>query len=125
MAKKRVMTVDDEPDIRALVKTVLEKDGYEVVEAKNGDDCVRKLKKDPNFDLVLLDVRMPGMPPREVIENINKDKSLKKLKVVYLTVVDFAGEAKKNVLKQKQVVGYMTKPFSVNELAKQVKKTIG
>ena len=68
MAKK-IMVVDDEPDIRATVKTVLEKNGYKVVTAVDGDDCLKKLKKEKP-DLILMDIMMPGTPVREVVPTI-------------------------------------------------------
>jgi len=123
--KKRVMVVDDEPDIRSLVRAILENNGYKVVEAVSGDDCIRKLKKDPSFDLMLLDIRMPGMTPKQVIESVQKNKKLRKLKISYLTVVEFADSIKKNLLKQKQVVDYITKPFRVGDIVARVKKAIG
>jgi len=126
MEKKKIIICDDEPDIRALVKTAIESvNGYSVIEAENGDDCLKKLKKDPNILMVLLDIRMPGITPQELIEEINKDKTLKKVKISYLTVVEFSEEIKEKLLKQKQVVDYITKPFKIKNLIDRIKHAIG
>lgn len=125
-AKKKVLVVDDEPDIRQLVRTILEKaNGYAVSEAVNGNDCLKKLGKNPDVNLVLLDIRMPGIPPKEVIESIQKNAKLRKVKIAYLTVVQFSDEIIKNVLRQKQVVDYITKPFRAADLVARVRKAIG
>ena len=72
MAKK-IMVVDDEADIRSSVKTILEKEGYEVITAVNGDDCLKKLEKGKP-DLILLDIMMPGTPVREIVKKIKEVK---------------------------------------------------
>jgi len=72
------MIVDDERDIRDLVKIVLEKNKYAVITATDGDDCLGKLKTaKPN--LILMDMRMPGTPVKEVTRRI------KGTKIVYLS----------------------------------------
>ena len=56
---KTIMIVDDEPDLRSTVRTVLKKEGFNVITAVNADDCLEKLKKvTPN--LILLDIMMPA-----------------------------------------------------------------
>ena len=65
MAKK-IMVVDDEEDIRSTVKSLLEKNRYEVITAINGDDCLQKLAKN-KVDLILMDIMMPGTPVKKII----------------------------------------------------------
>ena len=57
---KKIMVVDNEPDIVDLTRTVLEIGGYSVVPAYSGEECLRRLDKE-HVDLVLLDIMMPGM----------------------------------------------------------------
>jgi DNA-binding NtrC family response regulator len=59
MSKERVLVIDDEPDIRDIVRDILEDEGYAAVVAENGD-AGRELKRTGDFDLVLLDIWMPG-----------------------------------------------------------------
>lgn len=107
------MIVDDEEDIRSTVKQVLEKEGYEIETAINGDEA---LKKDNKFkpDLILMDIMMPGTPVKEVVEKIDG-------KVAYLSVVKVT-EAEKEDLMGKKVVGFIQKPFDIKELVKKVKE---
>jgi len=113
---KTIMIVDDEEDIRTTVKTVLEKNGYEVITAINGDDCLMKLKKE-NPDLILMDIMMPGTPVKEIIPKI-------KQKVAYLSVVRISEAEKENLLKSKNIVDFIQKPFDIDELVKKVKRIL-
>ena len=113
---KTIMIVDDEEDIRTTVKTVLEKNGYKVITAVNGDDCLMKLKKE-NPDLILMDIMMPGTPVKEIIPKI-------KQKVVYLSVVRISEAEKENLIKSKNIVDFIQKPFDINELVKKVKNIL-
>lgn len=112
---KTIMIVDDESDIRDTVKTVLEKNGYTVVTAVNGDDCLEKLKQEKP-DLILLDIMMPGMLVRDVV------KKVKGIKIAYLSVVRTSDAERENLLRSKNVVGFIQKPFDIDELVKRVKE---
>jgi CheY-like chemotaxis protein len=73
---KRVLVVDDEEGIRFLYKEELEDEGCDVVLASNGEEAIEVLDTDANIDLVLLDIKMPGMDGVEVLRRIkekNKD----------------------------------------------------
>ena len=84
------MVVDDEEDIRSVVKAVLEDAGYKVTTASDGPNALKKLKKGLP-DLALIDMFMPKMSGRELCEWIRSDKKLKKLKCAFLTVAEFSG----------------------------------
>lgn len=114
---KTVMVVDDEPDIRDSVKTVLEKNGFKVITAVNGDDCLKKLRKGKP-DLILIDIMMPGTPVREIVDKI------KGVKVAYLSVVRTSEAEKERLLKAKKVVDFIQKPFDIDELVRRVKKLV-
>ena len=116
--KKTVMVVDDESDIRATVKTVLEKNGYKVITAVNGDDCLKKLEK-TKPDMILMDIMMPGTPVRQVVEKI------KGVKIVYLSVVRTSEAEKEYLLKSKNISDFIQKPFDIDELVRKVKCVIG
>ena len=91
------MVVDDEPDIRSTVKTILTKAGYKVLLAVNGDDCLRQLKNEKP-DLILMDIMMPGTPVREVVGKI------KTIKIAYLSVVRVSEAEKKELIGQKNII---------------------
>jgi CheY-like chemotaxis protein len=118
MAKK-IMIVDDEADIRATVKTVLEKNGYTVIAAVNADDCLKKIKSGEKPDLILMDIMMPGTPVREIIPKLGK------IKIAYLSVVRTSEAEKEDLMKDKNIIDFIQKPFDINELIKRVKKLAG
>jgi len=122
MAKK-IMVVDDEESIRMLVSAVLSREGYEIITAIDGKDCLEKLKT-AKPDIILLDMMMPNMSGREVLEKIRADKNLKSRKVAFLTVARFS-EAGINTLKKLNALDYITKPFDNADLVKRVKKILG
>ncbi len=80
----KVLIVDDEPDIRDVLKITLEAEKYEVIEAENGEEAVKIItQKAP--DLVLLDYKMPKMDGREVCRLIKKDILLRHLPIIMVT----------------------------------------
>lgn len=116
---KRIMVVDDETDTRELVKMILETSGFEVQEAENGDDCLKKV--DSNVSVILLDVMMPGTPPKKVVEEISKKSDLEKIKIIYFTVLEFSEDEKKKVFIG-QVVDYIQKPFEKGVLLEKIRR---
>lgn len=69
---KRILIVDDEPDLRMMFKDILTTFGYEIEEAVDGVDCLSKLEAG-DFDLVLLDLMMPKMDGMEALTRIKQD----------------------------------------------------
>lgn len=123
MAKKTILFVDDEESMRVLVKAVLEREGYEVITASSGVECLEKLKS-IKPDLVLLDMMMPpDISGRETCAKIRANPKTKNLKVAFLTVALFS-EAGKGKLKKMKVLDYITKPFDNADLIRRVKKII-
>ena len=112
------MVVDDEEDIRSTVKTILEKEGYNVVTAVSGDDCLEKLPQQ-KVDLILMDIMMPGTPTREVV------KKIKDTKISYLSVVRTSEAEREDLMKSKNIVDFIQKPFDIKELVQKVKKIVG
>lgn len=117
MAKK-ILVVDDEADIRSSVKTILEKNGFKVVTAVNADDGFKKWQKEKP-SLVLMDIMMPGTPVKEIIPK------MKGAKIAYLSVVRTSEAEKEDLMKSKNIVDFIQKPFDINELVKRVKKLTG
>jgi len=110
---KTILVVDDEPDVRDTVKMILEKKGYTVLTAVDGDDCLNMLHE-KNPDLILLDIMMPGTPVKDVI------KQIENIKIAFLSVVRTSEAEKQDLLKQKNIVDFIQKPFDVNNLIKRV-----
>ena len=110
---KKILVVDDEPDVRETVKIILEQRGYEVVMAADGDECIKRLHEEKP-DLILLDIMMPGMPIVDVVEQI-KDTN-----IAFMSVVRISEARKKGLCKQDNVVDFIQKPFDVLDLVKRV-----
>ncbi len=116
--KKKIVVVDDEPDIRQGLISLLKSDGYDVSEAQDGDEFVKSIKKNVP-DLVILDIMMPGMTTHEIIEAI-KDK--KSIKVIILTALRTDENEILALKRYPQVVDYMEKPIDNEDFLSAVKK---
>ena len=82
--QKTILVTDDEKDFREIVATKLKSAGFNVVEATNGEDAIKKAKE-IRPDLLLLDVNMPGITGIETLTRIQSDPDLKELRIVFLT----------------------------------------
>jgi len=114
---KTILVVDDEPDVRDSVKIILEKKGYRVITAIDGEDCLNVLREEKP-DLILLDIMMPGMPVINVI------KEIKNIKIAFLSVVRTSEAERQNLLNQENIVDFIQKPFDVEDLIKRVEGII-
>lgn len=118
---KTVFVVDDENDIRASVKQVLEQEGYRVQTMRNGEEFLKSVQK-AKPDLVLLDIMMPGLSTKDILSRL-KHKG-PGLKIIFLTVVRLSDEEKRELLALANVVDYITKPFDLNDLLLRIKNAI-
>ena len=110
---KTILVVDDEPDIRQSVKQILQVNGYIVVTAVDGDNCLRKLKE-LTPDLILLDIMMPGTPVGDVV------KQIKDVKIAFMSVVRISDARKRGLCTQDNIVDFFQKPFNVSDLVDRV-----
>jgi len=113
---KKIMVVDNEPDIVDLTRTVLELGGYQVVPSYSGEECLRKLEKE-TVDLVLLDIMMPGMSGWDVFNRIKKKKP--QIKVAFMSVLEIS-DKRKQVLLDEGLADYIMKPFNKDSLLERV-----
>lgn len=116
---KRVLVVDDEHNLREMISSYLQNEGYETVEAANGDSAVQTVKND-QIDLVLLDIMMPEMDGYEALKEIRSIQ--KKLPVIMLTAK--TDEIDKIVGLEMGADDYITKPFSLRELSARIKAVL-
>ncbi len=115
----KIMIVDDNKDIIKTLRMILEKEGYDVVVAYDGKSFLDSVKSE-NPDLVLLDMMMPGLTTREIIDGL-KLKNLPDLKVILVTVVRCTEEEKQELFKEGIIIDYITKPFDVMYLLERIK----
>ena len=122
MAKK-IMVVDDEPDILESVTLLLKTEGYDVIAAVNGVDCFKKLDGGVKPDLILIDFFMPSMSGREAVEKIRQNPKTKNLKIAFLTVAEFKEKGIK-ILDKLNIVEYIQKPIDIDNFSKRIKKIL-
>lgn len=121
MASK-VLVVDDAEDIRKVVTFVLKKEGYEVLEAGDGQEALDSIKNNAP-DLVLLDLHLPVLDGPEVLKQLKSDELLKSIPVVLLTASD------QSIIEEKtddlNPDGVLKKPFNADVLKEEVRKYLG
>ena len=121
MAKK-VLIIDDEPDILRAAKVRLVSFGYEVITAGDGKDIVNIIQQD-RPDLILLDLRLPHMDGDRICVMLKSDDKFKDIPVVIFTASSDPGTSKK--VKDSGAEGYLIKPFDTEELLQTIKKFLG
>ena len=111
---KNILIVDDEPDIRAILRYNLEKEGFAITEAIDGNDALDKLSKD--LDLAILDIMMPGKDGYDVCRKIREQGNT--LPIVFLTAMDREFDEVRGL----EVGGddYVRKPFSPKMLIARI-----
>ena len=114
----RILVVDDEPQIRRVMRTALTAQGYFVMDAKSGDEALDKLRQE-RFDLALLDVNMPGMNGLETCHEIRDSSDIA---IIMLTVRN--AEADKIAALDSGADDYITKPFSMPELLARIRANL-
>lgn len=120
--KTRVLLVDDSPQVRKLLKVILEKEKFEVVEAENGQAGLDKVK-DASPQIVLCDLSMPIMNGEEFLNRMKTDASTKAIPVIMLTG-DATSENENRYLKM-GASDFMSKKSSPTVLVSRIKKAIG
>ena len=118
MGNINVLVADDDKNIRELVKLYLQNEGYDVVEARNGENCIEEFGKQ-DFDLVLLDIMMPVLDGMQTLKEIRKSSNVP---VIMLTA---RGETYDKILGLEfGADDYVVKPFDPKELMARVKAVI-
>jgi two-component system alkaline phosphatase synthesis response regulator PhoP len=121
MAKGTILVIDDEKDLIELVGYNLEKEGFAVRSALNGEAGLARAKSDLP-DLVLVDVMMPGMDGLEVCRRLRSDTKTASIPIIMLTAR--SAEPDRVVGLELGADDYVTKPFSPRELAARVKAVL-
>src|SRR5450830_634817 len=117
---KKILIVDDEEEIRCLIRDFLVKENFEADQASNGEEAIGKLsEKDSTFDLIILDIMMPGMDGLEVIKILRKTSSIP---VIFLTSKN--EEIDKVLGLEIGADDYITKPFNPREMVARIKAVL-
>ncbi|MDD8017626.1 MAG: response regulator transcription factor [Bacteroidota bacterium] len=118
--KQKILIADDERDIIDFLKYNLEKEGFEVLSAKNGTEALAQTKKNP--DLILLDIMMPELDGLEVVRTLKKNSATAKIPVIFLTAK--SSEVDEVVGLELGADDYITKPVSIPKLIARIKLTL-
>lgn len=121
MAKK-ILIVDDSASMRQMVNFTLTEEGYEVTEAKNGQEALDSMKGGAP-DLVITDINMPVMGGIELIKQIRAAADFKFTPIIVLTTE--SEESKQREGKQAGATAWLIKPFTPEKLTETVKKVAG
>ena len=116
-----ILVVDDEQDIVELISYNLEREGFRVTAALDGEEGLKKIKGE-NFDLIVLDLMMPGMQGMELCRIIRNDEKKQRVPIIMLTAK--TDEVDRILGLEMGADDYLTKPFSVRELIARIKAVL-
>lgn len=120
-AQKRLLLIDDDPNLILLVKDYLEFRGYEVTTAENGREALEILEKEMP-DMIICDVMMPEMDGYAFVEQVRKDPRTSWIPVLFLSAKGQSQDRVKGLNTGADV--YMVKPFEPEELVSQVEASL-
>jgi two-component system, chemotaxis family, sensor histidine kinase and response regulator PixL len=119
---KTIMIVDDSTALRRTMALTLEKEGYRVVQKKDGKEALNGFKQHPEIDLIICDVEMPVMNGFEFLGMRRQDSSLAQVPTFMLT--SRSGTKHRNLAQQLGADGYFTKPYVEQDFIQEVKKIL-
>ncbi len=113
---KKILVVDDKPDVLESIKEVLENEGFEVETVNNGKECIEKAKE-TKHDLILIDIYMPKMNGECLFKALRKT-------INHLTPLVYVTIKPKAEVDLDDVDGFIQKPFENRELIKEIKEIL-
>ena len=120
--KKKLMVVDDDPDILTIIRGIFEREGYEVFTVDSGMDCIKELER--GFKgIILMDIMMPFMDGWDTIKEIIKRGLTEDIMISIVTAKGTPDHEKMKGL-ESYVYDYISKPFDVEELVSNVNSMI-
>ena len=118
---KKILIVDDEPNIVMSLEYTFKKSNYEVFIARDGQEALDILKT--NYpDVIILDVMMPMVDGYATLEHIRKDANLQHTKVMFLSAKNKESDIEKGMALGANA--YLTKPFSIKKVVEQVEELL-
>lgn len=117
--REKILVADDDELLRNLIRDILEKEGYEVLEAGDGVCAVECFRQTPDLSLILLDIMMPGKDGMEVLKEIRRESSIP---VIMLTALDDSEEEVKGF--RLGACDYVTKPFHRGVLLARIRASL-
>lgn len=121
MAKEKILVVDDEEDILELVRYNLVKEGYHVAGALTGEDALKRAREEL-FDLIVLDLMLPGIDGLDVAKKLKNDKQTEQVPIVMLTAKGEEADVVTGL--ELGADDYVTKPFSPRVLIARIRTVL-
>jgi DNA-binding response OmpR family regulator len=118
----KILIADDEPNIVISLEYLMQREGYDVIVARDGPQALEAILRE-RPDLVLLDVMMPGKSGFEVCQEVRATESVKDTLILMLTAKGRETDVAKGL--GVGATAYMTKPFSTKEMAQKVRELVG
>jgi two-component system cell cycle response regulator DivK len=119
--KKRILVVEDQEDNRQILRDLLTKAGFDMIEAENGEDAVA-LAQASRPDLILMDIQLPILDGYEATRRIKADPNLKSIPIIVVTSYALSGDEEKARLAGCD--DYVAKPFSPRQLLAKIKEYV-
>lgn len=119
MAKKKILVVEDEPDLILMLKERLKSEGYKVEAAFNGLEGIEKAKK-IKPDLILVDVMMPELDGYSMTQRLKEDDLTTGIPIIVITIK----ETMKELFQKLGVNNFFTKPFDTEQLLEAIKNIL-
>ena len=122
MSQHTILIVDDEPDVRMLLRMFFERQGYAVCWGCDGEEAVELARKH-RPDLVLMDIQLPEVSGLEVTKWLKDDPELKVIPVVAVTAFAMKGDEER--IRQGGCEAYLSKPISVGKFIETIRHFLG
>lgn len=122
MHMKKILLVDDEPNIIMSLEYTFKKNNFQVFIARDGQEALDIVQTETP-DLIILDIMMPNVDGYATIEAIRKDEKLTNCKVIFLSAKNKESDIEKGM--KLGANAYMTKPFSIKKLIELVNELLG
>jgi len=119
---QKVLVADDRATGRELVRTVLEKSGYQVFEASDGEQAVAEARR-IQPDLIILDIHMPGLDGFGVIQKLRGEPRFAAIPIIALTASAMMGDRERAI--EVGFTGYITTPIRLAALRAEVERLVG
>lgn len=120
---KKILVVDDDPDIRELTKKRLEQNQYAALSAANGREAV-DICRDEKPDLVLLDIVMPRMDGYQTCKMLKEDREARDIPILFVTASDLDASGIDERHRNLGACGYISKPASFEDILKKIREAL-
>jgi two-component system, cell cycle response regulator DivK len=118
----KILVAEDSADNRALISMILRHHGFDVIEAKNGEDALCRAKSDKPA-LILMDIQMPKLNGLAAIQQIKADPSTRHIRIIAVTSFAMPGDREKML--EAGAYEYISKPIDTRALPDMVRRLVG